>query len=319
MLAALRNDPAIAATPFILITGETKQTPLRHGMRLGADDYLAKPFALSDLVEAVESRLRKHEQTRAQADAKVAELRTNLSLTLPHELLSPLTCVLGYSELILTDFDRLQPGQILEMTAEIQKCGHRLLRLTQNYLYYAGLELNRLDPQRAREFRAGRTADTAGVIAQSARSMAAKYARSGNLVFELSGGAAMISAEYLSKIVEELTDNACKFSPLGSLVHISTVTSARGFQLNLTDQGYGIKPQQIVQIGAYQQFDRQLNEQQGVGLGLAIVKKLAEMHDGTLEFQSGSPTGTTVQIDLPAVSGSRPGGTGAPSPPRRVT
>lgn len=300
LLMALRADPAIAATPFILITGDTDKTSLRKGMRLGADDYLAKPFKLSELLEAVQARLRKHEQTRAQADAKVSELRANLSLTLPHELLTPLTCVLGYSEMILTDFDQLQPDQILDMTAEIQKCGQRLLRLTQNYLFYAGIELARFDPQRAGAFRNAHLDDTTATITKTARRAATPYGRGRHLVFRLEPLPAAISEEYLAKILEELVDNACKFSPPSVPVEITTLAGPLGFRLMISDHGAGMTPAQIAQVGAYQQFERDKREQQGMGLGLAIAKKLAEVHGGTLRLANGEKAGLIVTIDLPS-------------------
>jgi DNA-binding response OmpR family regulator len=55
-LSLLRNEPATAAIPFILMTGMTDNAGLRHGMELGADDYLFKPFTLDELYAAVEAR-----------------------------------------------------------------------------------------------------------------------------------------------------------------------------------------------------------------------------------------------------------------------
>lgn len=300
LLTALREDAAIAATPFILMTGATDKTPMRKGMRLGADDYLAKPFPLSELVEAVETRLRNHHQVRAQAEGKVAELRANLSLSLPHELLTPLTCILGYSDMILTGYDALQPTQILEMVSDIQKCGQRLLRLSQNYLFYASMELLNRDTQRVQTLRSFPTADTQGLIAETARSAADKHGRSRDLLLALAEGAAAMSEDYLAKTVEELVDNAFKFSEPGTLVLVTSTIDPAGFELTVRDHGLGMKPEQIAQVGAYQQFDRRIHEQQGVGLGLTIVKKLTELHGGTIDIRSEPMAGTTIQIHLPS-------------------
>ena len=299
LLTALRDDPAIAAMPFILMTGATDKTPMRKGMRLGADDYLAKPFPLSELVEAVETRLRNHHQVRAQAEGKVAELRANLSLSLPHELLTPLTCILGYSDMILEGYDALQPTQILEMVSDMQKCGQRLLRLSQNYLFYATMETLNPDARHLQTLRSAPAAVTEGLIADAARRAADQHGRSRDLVLALADGAAAMGEDYLTKTVEELVDNAFKFSEPGTLVRVTSAADPAGFELTVRDHGRGMKPEQIAQVGAYQQFDRRIHEQQGVGLGLAIVKKLAKLHGGTIDIQSEPASGTTIRVRLP--------------------
>lgn len=56
-LEKLRADEVTAAIPFILMTGLADAAGMRHGMQLGADDYLPKPFKIEDLYAAVEARL----------------------------------------------------------------------------------------------------------------------------------------------------------------------------------------------------------------------------------------------------------------------
>src|SRR5215208_5921538 len=63
-LASLRGEPTTASIPFILMTGLADQAGMRHGMELGADDYLPKPFTIDALYAAVEARLKKTEALR---------------------------------------------------------------------------------------------------------------------------------------------------------------------------------------------------------------------------------------------------------------
>jgi DNA-binding NarL/FixJ family response regulator len=62
VLRALQTDPLLARTPFIFLTAKGEKDDLRSGMNLGADDYLTKPVANADLVQAIEARLRRSEQ-----------------------------------------------------------------------------------------------------------------------------------------------------------------------------------------------------------------------------------------------------------------
>jgi len=62
VLAALRADAATAATPFIFLTAKGEKPDIRTGMNLGADDYLTKPVAKADLLQAIRSRLERAAQ-----------------------------------------------------------------------------------------------------------------------------------------------------------------------------------------------------------------------------------------------------------------
>jgi len=73
MLEALRADPRFVDTPFIFLTALSDRTSMRRGMNLGADDFLNKPFTRDELIEAVNSRLKKYENTaRSLAERLVA-------------------------------------------------------------------------------------------------------------------------------------------------------------------------------------------------------------------------------------------------------
>jgi DNA-binding NarL/FixJ family response regulator len=62
VLQALQSDALLARIPFIFLTAKGEKDDLRSGMNLGADDYLTKPVANADLVNAIEARLRRSER-----------------------------------------------------------------------------------------------------------------------------------------------------------------------------------------------------------------------------------------------------------------
>src|SRR5260370_3139385 len=62
VLQAMQKDAALSRIPFIFLTAKGEKDDLRGGMNLGADDYLTKPVANADLVQAIEARLRRSEQ-----------------------------------------------------------------------------------------------------------------------------------------------------------------------------------------------------------------------------------------------------------------
>jgi len=77
VLQALQQDATLALIPFLFLTAKGDKDDLRSGMNLGADDYLTKPVANADLVQAIEARLR-----RCQQHAK-REFKPDFSSTEP--------------------------------------------------------------------------------------------------------------------------------------------------------------------------------------------------------------------------------------------
>ncbi|HZI25048.1 MAG TPA: response regulator [Chryseolinea sp.] len=66
VLHIVSKNPQTANIPFIFLTAKTEKTDIRKGMNLGADDYLTKPFDDTDLLNAIESRLRKNAMLQKQ-------------------------------------------------------------------------------------------------------------------------------------------------------------------------------------------------------------------------------------------------------------
>lgn len=66
VLHVLSKDPLTASVPFIFLTAKAEKSEMRRGMELGADDYLTKPFEETELLNAIETRLRKAEALRKE-------------------------------------------------------------------------------------------------------------------------------------------------------------------------------------------------------------------------------------------------------------
>jgi signal transduction histidine kinase len=298
-LSSLRNQPGTAAIPFILMTGLADNAGMRHGMELGADDYLPKPFSIEALYAAVEARLKKSQTVRENAEKKMADLRDNITMMLPHELKTPLNGILAYGEILKSDAETLSPAEIAEMGQVIHDSGQRLERLIENFLIYTQIELLGSDPQRVSALRKKQTERPRQIIQARATYQAETVNRTQDLQMELMDKPVAISEEYLTKIVDELTHNAFKFSNPGTPISVVLFPNGTHLNMSISDHGRGLHTEQIQKVGAYMQFDRKQHEQQGLGLGLTIAKKLTEVHGGSLAIQSQPGVGTTVVVKLP--------------------
>jgi two-component system, sensor histidine kinase and response regulator len=299
-LSTLRSDPATANIPFVLMTGRADLKSMRMGMSLGADDYLPKPFRIRELIDVVQARLHKQKAIREEADKKLSELRANISMMLPHELLTPLTGIIGMAEMIVNDAGTLSSGELRDFGQDIKLSGTRLHRLIINFLVYAQIELIASQPERVAALRASDPADVAIPLETVARRKAQEAGRAADLQLLLNPGRAAAPEQYVVKIAEELLDNAFKFSETGTPVVLTCESNGEWTDIRIADQGRGMKAEHVSNIGAYVQFERRVYEQQGSGLGLAIATRLADIHGGKATFESDLGKGTTVTVRLPA-------------------
>ena len=299
-LAKLREDPATAAIPFILMTGLADAAGMRHGMELGADDYLPKPFKVDELYATVNARLRKAETVRAEAEKKLSHLRSQISFVLPHEMRTPLNGIISNAELLAESAGGFDAATIGEMAREICVSGQRLERLIENFLIYAQLEILATDPQSVSAMRSAKTAHSAQVARAAAIAQADKLARASDLLMDLKDSPLPMAEDYFKKITQELVQNALKFSDTGTPVRLRLNHTADGVEFSVRDDGRGFSTDQINRMGAYMQFERKMQDEQGFGLGLAIAKKLVELHGGELLIDSTPGLGSTVTVKLPA-------------------
>lgn len=300
VLVALRKEKQTLLTPFVFLTARAERDDMRHGMRLGADDYLTKPFTVHELLDSVYARLKRSADVDGAKEAALDDLRENMLLSLPHELRTPLTSVLGFSDILIMDGLKMNPEQVVSLAQHINNAGMRLLHLVENYLAYSQIEIIKVDPKRLANLRRVTSRAAHELVEMSAQKMAALNHREEDLTVHAQPADLQMFEDYLKKIVEELVDNAFKFSEADTPVTVTTEIEDDYYLLTVTNYGRGMTRDQIAQIGAYKQFERDLYEQQGSGLGLTIARRLAELHDGRLTIESIPGEETCVRVWLPA-------------------
>ena len=300
-LKALRQDDATATIPFIFLTGVVDKTNMRKGMELGADDYLTKPFTHKELMAAVHARLEKQAEVKRQSEKKLDELRGNISLALPHELRTPLNGILGLAQILIDEHVTLPSTDVLEYARCIHESALRLHRLIENFLVYSQIELMASESKAIDVSPAVAPVDVAQLVSGLVLNVAARYQREGDVDLDVTPARVLIPPDKLSKIVEELVDNAFKFSERGNPVRVTAETADHRLHLTVMDCGRGLTAEQISRIGPHMQFERQTYEQQGAGLGLVIAKRLTELLGGQFALVSRPGKHTSVRVSFRAL------------------
>lgn len=302
VLSKIRETPEIATVPFIFLTAFTEKQNMRLGMEKGADDYLVKPYTRDELISALEAQWKKFKNIERQVQEKIEEVGRNLNYALPHEFRTVLNQVIGSAKYLTTNAGDIEKDEIIELGNDIIHSAQRLMKITENFLVFIRIESFASNPEKRRRLREARTDEPAAMLVDIASLLAAKYDRYDDI--DVEGIAENIYIEIATdsfhKIIDELIDNAFKFSEKGKKIKITITANDDKFYASITDQGRGMTQEQIDNIGAYRQFERQIYEQQGVGLGLIIAKRLVELHDGEFSITSEVGVGTNVTFTLPA-------------------
>lgn len=296
VLEAIRRNPATADLPFIFLTSRNARADHRKGMVLGADDYLAKPFSGDELMLAIASVMRKRAILAERVKQSTEEYRRELSAPWAHELLTPLSGILGIAAMLESDPAAVSPPELRELARAIHESARRQQALARKLVQYFQLEQLReyhwSDPSAAVEAGAGIEDEVMGVVERAGRSA--------DLRLRCERAAVAIGPQWLRAVAAELTENACRFSPKGTPVSVEARSVEGLYRIEVTDRGAGMSPAERAAVGAFRQFDRARREQQGFGLGLAIVRNVARLHRGSFSLESGADgVGLRAVVELP--------------------
>jgi signal transduction histidine kinase len=212
-----------------------------------------------------------------------------------HELRTPLTSMVGYLELLLG-------GEAGELTEDqrhfleiVSRNCDRLNRLVDDVLFVGRADSERLtlDPS---------DVDVAELVQSQVTSQeAAARLKHIDLRCEAKEGLPTITADAtrLAQVLDNLLNNALKFTPEGGTVTATVTGDAEDISIAVSDSGVGIPADELPRI--FERFFRASTSAtiSGTGLGLPIVKTIAEAHGGTVSAVSGVGTGTTFTVELP--------------------
>jgi signal transduction histidine kinase len=288
----LKKNSYTSNIPFIFITALNDRKNLRKGMESGADDYLVKPFTGNELLNTVETRLKKSRENQLQ----IEKLKESLAVSIPHELRTPLNGILGFSKIISDNCDTLNGVELREMADAINESGERLYELIRKYLMFIEVELNK-EKQAVSPIKCSYKS-----IVKVAKKIAHRYNREGDLVFQVNDFIIRANEQWFHFALNELIDNAFKFSAPGQPVSIQAELKTDFVELTIRDEGTGFPERSIEKINAFVQFDRKILEQQGIGLGLFLSKRIVLLENGDFQILSSENRGTVIKIKLPSVT-----------------
>jgi two-component system, sensor histidine kinase and response regulator len=294
LLRDLRKDAELKSVQIVLMTGKPELVTPRRVMEEGADDFLVKPVSMEALLACLEARFNRASVNWRVEDKILDRIRSAVPVNLPHEFFTPMAGIIGLTEILRGGSASMTANEIDEIAGDVHQSTLRLNRTLRNYLLILELQTSEPDPligsllpRRVEE-----------CLKAGVNEVLHLYPRQDDIKVLVKISSLPVKAEDLSHIVEELVNNACKFSRQGTLIQVQLGDDGA---LVVTDQGRGMTSEQITQIGAFQQFERKRYEQQGLGLGLLLVQKLIRLYDAKMEITSDPGEWTRVRIAFPLI------------------
>ncbi len=327
----IKNAYHSRTIPIIFITASSDAESETRALEAGAVDFIPKPtnrhvvhlrvasqillrqreLALQQLNAELE--LRVVDRTKALADAlQRAETANRAKSTflanMSHELRTPLNGIIGMAGIMQRK--ETDPDKIRRLES-VLKSANDLNHVLGNVLEHARLEAN-LVMLESREFSVPKLAER--LTSRFGPSAAAKKLEwsidLGNLPQRLVG-----AFEQVAQILEQLLDNAVKFTDVGRIDLSATVIEKLGTQVrvafHVSDSGCGVPAERQAQIFTpFEQADNSLTRGHGgTGLGLAIAQQLAGLMNGEIRLERSDANGSmfVAQLRLELPTNSTPG------------
>ncbi|MBT8378132.1 MAG: GAF domain-containing sensor histidine kinase [Ignavibacteria bacterium] len=245
------------------------------------------------------------EEEREEMIKKLQELnrsKDQLFSLISHDLRSPFNSLLGFAEILTTEFDSLTQRDIKEYLNVINDSAKTLFGMTNNLLHYSRLQLKKFNfqPKQINLY------ETVLNLTESLKHRTKKK----DLLIKIE-----INDEYfvyadeemLNILLENLIVNSIKYSNISSIIKlhsekiINSESNKSEINLTIRDKGVGISEDNLLKIKSgimYSTFGT--DKESGLGLGLLLSEKFVEIHNGKMEIDSKEGDGTSITLILPA-------------------
>ena len=226
---------------------------------------------------------------------EVEVLRRELIANVSHDLRTPISIIQGYAETLLMKQKTISPDSRKRYLHTIYESAQKLEKLVNELFELSRLEANQVRPTKEPFF-----------ISELVNDISSKYQliakdKSITLNTRLSKESQRVFADVslIERVMQNLIDNALKFTPTGGRIVIQTSEATRGIKVSVSDTGIGVAEEEKELIFGRYFKGHHFKYKNSTGLGLAIAKKILDLHDTSLELNSRLDEGTCFAFELP--------------------
>jgi two-component system, OmpR family, phosphate regulon sensor histidine kinase PhoR len=236
-----------------------------------------------------------------RSEARAAEqMRVDFVANASHELRTPLSTLVGYTETLREQADKIDPDTRERFLAVVHDEARRMQRIVEDLISLSRIE--------AEKFTAPTEAVALEPLIDQALEGERRTAeeRGSLLVREVSQHLPRVAGDrgQILQLLDNLLSNALRYGEPGTPVTVAARADGPMVRLSIGDRGEGIAPEHVARVTErfYRVDTSRSRSLGGTGLGLSIVKHIVERHRGRLKIDSKLGKGTTVHVLLPVAA-----------------
>ncbi|MCO5251979.1 MAG: hybrid sensor histidine kinase/response regulator [Candidatus Kapabacteria bacterium] len=306
---AIKENPDNIDIPIIFLSGKTKLEDIVKGLKLGAVDYVTKPFEQEELKVRVKTNL----ELKASKDMikrqskKLAQLNDDLRHFLAiatHDLKNSLLVIQGFTKLLIERYQKFSDVEKMDLLSDIAVTGETMYKIIMNLSYVTRLEEGKVQPYFT-EF-------DINYLLDDSINYFKEIAKAKNININYINKIKQLSVyqdlSLIKECIDNLLSNAIKFSPMQSQITVIAYSESinknmrQMFVVEVEDEGPGIKEEE--QPLLFKKFARlssqATNHEITTGLGLAITKMIVELLNGEVSYISQHSKGSKFVLKFPA-------------------
>ncbi len=221
------------------------------------------------------------------------KLRSHYQQAISHDLRSPLTVIMGYTDMLRMKLEDLKPpDEVWAALDAVEQAGNRMLIMLNDLLEIAQLEHAQINLERS--------SINLKVFLPVLLAEWMNFDGSNRFTLRIQPDLPVIEADQskLTRVLSNLLENAVHYSEKNSPILIEAAATAEFVRISIQDHGQGFEPDTILSL--FNRFNRgESQEKTGFGLGLFIVKQLTEAHGGHIFVCSKPGGGATFSVYFP--------------------
>ena len=252
--------------------------------------------SLEDLEDKIVEISLKNKRLTAELDA-IKNNNSKVISKLIHNLKNPIGSSFSFSEMLIENSDAFDAEKTKKYLSIIKKSSHYAIEILNSFAKLSSIKSTNFELNIS-------NANYSSFVANILEKCKSKYADN-NINFNIDiqdNIFCNFDSLELSYCVEELINNAVRFSPINSAISITIEKSDKKVVTTIIDNGIGIEAQNpnVLFEEFYVENTYDVHQNKCLGLGLTCVKKIIDLHKGTISIKNNPPSGTVVKLILPA-------------------
>jgi len=293
----LKKNPKTKDIPIIFLTAKAETVDKVKGFKIGAVDYITKPYRREELL----SRIKTHLDLKF-AREELKELnatKDKFFSIIAHDLRNPLQCLMLYAESLYFDYDSLDDEKRKDYTHKFYNNSNLIAALLENLLEWSQSQQGIIDPHPKKIDLHALAAENIDLLKENAKKKnitVSSQIKPKNFAFA--------DKNMIRTVIRNLLSNAVKFTNPGGKVEVNSSISADGDSVDITisDNGVGISAEDIdtlFRIDVKKKKNKGTDNEKGTGLGLILCKEFVEKNNGSIRVTSEPGKGSRFTFTLP--------------------